>query len=206
MFHPEEIVDPINSIIDKKLYLGNRYAASAQDILKSLGVTHIVNAAEEQPNFFPNDFEYFNCNLKDNLTEKIDFKAPLTFMHRALKEGGVVFVHCLAGVSRSATMVVAYLMTVYRLSLRESLTRVELRRPVINPNANYIQQLAELEIRMFGQGSVDITELLAQRLKSLLAFLDTEVLTNVVRQCNGNFDQALQKSIALASSSMAATN
>ena len=85
-----EFIHPVNSIIDGRLYLGNRYAASARDILLGLGVTHVVNAAAEQPNHFLDKFAYYNCNLKDNLTEKIDFEGPLrllTFLFAGLVAG-----------------------------------------------------------------------------------------------------------------------
>ena len=144
-------LDPINSILDRRLYLGNRFAASALDILKSLGVTHVVNCSLEQPNFFPNDLIYYNCNLRDSLTEQIEFEGPLRFIQQALASGGVVFVHCAAGVSRSASIVIGYLMRTQGLSKREALRKVAELRPCIKPNSNFLKQLSRLEGKHSGQ-------------------------------------------------------
>eukprot|EP00906_Rhabdomonas_costata_P000081 RCo000112 len=188
----------ISAILEGKLYLGNRAAAVDLPLLQSLGVTHVVNAAEELPNFYPDDFVYYNCHLKDDLTETIDFDGALGFIQGALDSGGVVFVHCLAGASRSASLVIAFLMKTQGLCLRDAMARAVACRPCVSPNPNYLRQLLGLDILLHGKGSVDLNELLALRLKSLLVFLDTEVLTDIVRQCNGDFDQALERSIALA--------
>ena len=139
---------PFDCIIQGKLYLGNRHAAASLSLLRNLGVTHVVNAADEQPNFHPEDLVYYNCYLKDNLTERVDFEGPLRFIQSALDQGGVVFVHCAAGVSRSATIVLAYLMRAHGMSLNQAMQLVVARRPVIDPNPNYVQQLQEFESRM----------------------------------------------------------
>eukprot|EP00906_Rhabdomonas_costata_P019327 RCo028235 len=144
---PMDFIDPINSIVEGRLYLGNRYAASARDILLGLGVTHIVNAAVEQPNFFLDKFAYYSCKLRDNMTEQIDFEGPLRFIQDALALGGVVFVHCTRGVSRSAAIVIAYLMRTSGLSMREAVQQVRERRPFINPNGNFLQQLGDFEAK-----------------------------------------------------------
>eukprot|EP00906_Rhabdomonas_costata_P031714 RCo044761 len=140
--------DAINCIVEGKMYLGNRYAAAALGFLQGLGVTHVVNAAEEQPNFFPDHLVYYNCNLKDNLTEKIDFDGPLRFIQQAFAQGGVVFVHCLAGVSRSTSIVAAYVMKNYGMSLRDTLAKIAELRPCINPNPNFVRQLMQLEAKL----------------------------------------------------------
>ena len=144
----ERPYEHINCIIDKKLYLGNKYAAASLETLDGLGVTHIVNAAEEQPNFFRNAFVYYNCHLHDNLVEKVDIDGPLGFIEEAFANGGVVFVHCLAGVSRSATMVIAYVMKNYEMSMTEAILKVLELRPVINPNPNFLRQLVQYEARL----------------------------------------------------------
>ena len=49
--------------------------------------------------------------------------------------------HCMAGVSRSATLVIAYIMKKYKMSLDEAKKLVEAKRPFINPNPGFIKQL-----------------------------------------------------------------
>ena len=63
------------------------------------------------------------------------------FIHDGLTYGEVVFVHCRAGVSRSATVVIAYLMRYYGLALDDALKYVKNRRSVVNPNPGFMAQL-----------------------------------------------------------------
>lgn len=49
-----------------------------------------------------------------------------------------MLVHCYVGVSRSATIVIAYLMQMYNYSLQGALTFLTSRRPHINPNPGFL--------------------------------------------------------------------
>jgi protein-tyrosine phosphatase len=75
------------------------------------------------------------------------FDECVDFIQRAIADGGNILVHCLAGVSRSATIVAAYLMKVDGLGLDEALQHIRKRRPLINPNPGFISQL-----RQYGEG------------------------------------------------------
>lgn len=54
------------TLVISGLYLGNIYDAKDENWLKRHGVTHIINAAEEVPNFYTGIFKYTNLNMKDN--------------------------------------------------------------------------------------------------------------------------------------------
>ncbi|XP_028328115.1 dual specificity protein phosphatase 22-B isoform X2 [Gouania willdenowi] len=78
-----------------------------------------------------------------NLTQH--FKESIMFMHESRLKGEGCLVHCLAGVSRSVTLVVAYIMTVAGLSWQEALAAVKVARPCAGPNLGFQQQLQEFE-------------------------------------------------------------
>lgn len=63
---------------------------------------------------------------------------------------GTVFVHCAMGVSRSAALVLAYLMIEQRLSLVEAIIAVRLNRD-IGPNSGFLEQLRELDLILHQQ-------------------------------------------------------
>lgn len=63
----------------------------------------------------------------------------------AYQSGQGVLVHCQAGVSRSATIVIAYLMKHTLMTMTDAYKYVRSRRPVVSPNLNFMGQLLEFE-------------------------------------------------------------
>ena len=77
----------------------------------------------------------------ENLVPHLD-NATL-FIHEAVSSGGKVFVHCMAGVSRSATVLAAYLIRFHGLSPDEAIALLIERRPIVNPNPGFRKQLED---------------------------------------------------------------
>lgn len=69
----------------------------------------------------------------------------IDFIRDAIAKDGKVFVHCYAGVSRSATIVIAYLMFEHGLSYSAAIKLVKSKRPFINPNDGFRKQLLLFE-------------------------------------------------------------
>ena len=64
------------------------------------------------------------------------------------KSNGKVLVHCQAGISRSATICIAYLMFAKELKLDEAYDFLKAKRSLISPNLNFMRQLSEFETEL----------------------------------------------------------
>lgn len=128
-----------------RLYLGNAAFASDIELLSGLGITHIVNCAKEVPDYFKGNFnfQYLHLLLNDVPDENISrfFTVSKDFITDALENGGVVLVHCWAGVSRSVTIVIYYLMNILEISPQHALQIIREHRPIAKPNIGFMRQL-----------------------------------------------------------------
>jgi len=95
-------------------------------------------------------------------------------------------VHCHAGVSRSATLCLAYLMTCYHISLNAAFRYVKNRRSVISPNFNFMGQLLKLESTVGASNSGSFDQQTVERMEAIseleaekenIARLDQELTT-----------------------------
>ncbi|QQP41970.1 Uncharacterized protein FKW44_016494, partial [Caligus rogercresseyi] len=139
-------MDPASKIVDH-VYLGSEWNASNLDELKANGITHILNVTREIDNFFPATFEYRNIRVFDEeATDLLKyFDETYRFVRKAQDAQGKVLIHCKMGISRSATLTMAYLMKDYEMSLTEVMILVGERRAIINPNEGFIKQLVTYE-------------------------------------------------------------
>jgi protein-tyrosine phosphatase len=99
------------------------------------------------PNAFPDEFEYLYLNVADEQDVAITdyFAASHEFIDRAIKAGGNVLVHCEAGISRSPTIVISYLMVSTHQPLKACLDLIKRLKLNIGPNKYFFQQLIEFE-------------------------------------------------------------
>eukprot|EP00047_Mylnosiga_fluctuans_P012001 m.24105 g.24105 ORF g.24105 m.24105 type:complete len:496 (-) comp3974_c0_seq2:102-1589(-) len=150
-----------SEIIEGFLFLGNYGTASSRQALDTLGITHIVNATDVCEMKFKEDptFTYLQCPLDDHHSSDISqFFVPfLEFVAAAQATNGRVLVHCQQGMSRSATLVLLWLMS-NGLSLKQAFDNVKRRRLFINPNAGFLYQLAEYENQHMGSQTIRFPE------------------------------------------------
>lgn len=127
------------------LYLSNRIAANHPDILKKYGITHILNVCDRPDTVPPFIKGYEQIDIADVPWVSIDkyFKSSAEFIEKALKENAEnkVLVHCVMGRSRSATIVIAYLVQKQHMSLDEAFAWTKERRACVNVNYGFERQL-----------------------------------------------------------------
>ncbi|OWF40203.1 dual specificity protein phosphatase 4-like [Mizuhopecten yessoensis] len=129
------------------LYIGNALSAAGKDVLLNHGITAILNVSNNCRNHFDADFRYKNIPVDDNPLVDLStwFMEAITFIDEVKRHGGKTLVHCQAGISRSATICLAYIMQSQCLSLDEAFEFVKSRRSVISPNISFLQQLLDFE-------------------------------------------------------------
>jgi len=150
-FVHRETEPEISTILPGHLFLSSYLGASNASSLKNLNIRYIINCAIECSNHHPSDFIYANLNLKDNREESVldTFDQAFEIIEKARQEGCGVLVHCYAGISRSSSIVIGYLMKIQNLRLNAAYQLTQCRRPIIAPNASYKMQLARYEEVLF---------------------------------------------------------
>ena len=139
----------IDKIIDR-LNLSSDCVATDLNILKESNISHIVNVTTNVPNKFEPEIVYKNVNICDFSSENIyaHFKDTYEFIEQALNsdEKHSVLVHCNMGISRSSSIIIAYLLQKRIFNnYNEAFKYVKSKRPKINPNDGFYQQLIQLE-------------------------------------------------------------
>ncbi|XP_067143988.1 dual specificity protein phosphatase 19-like [Centruroides vittatus] len=132
------------------LILASQDVAQDLNILKSNNITHILNLAYGQPNQFCSYFTYKKLNVRDDPEENIKqyFEECFNFIDSGL-QNGCTLVHCNAGVSRAATIVIGYLMSRQKMTLKEAYQCVKNARSSIKPNNGFMKQLKEYETELY---------------------------------------------------------
>ncbi|KAG9480538.1 hypothetical protein GDO78_012155 [Eleutherodactylus coqui] len=129
------------------LYLGSAYHAARRDMLDALRITALLNVSSDCPNHFEGHFQYKCIPVEDNHKADISswFIEAIEFIDSVKDSNGRVLVHCHAGISRSATICLAYLMMKKRVKLEEAFEFVKQRRSIISPNFSFMGQLLQFE-------------------------------------------------------------
>ena len=102
-----------------------------------------------------------------------------------------VYVHCAAGVSRSASIVAGYLMHTNKWTVRQAIEFIAARRPVISPNAGFVKQLGEFQESFLGSKSDFGKEDQAVRdLSSICPHKSHEEILSALKKAGGKVDVA----------------
>ncbi|XP_019451172.1 PREDICTED: protein-tyrosine-phosphatase MKP1-like [Lupinus angustifolius] len=133
------------------VYLGGDAVAKDRDILKHNGITHVLNCVGFVcPEYFKADFVYRTLWLQDSPSEDITsiLYDVFDYFEDVRELGGRVFVHCYQGVSRSTSLVIAYLMWREGQSFDDAFQYVKAARSIADPNMGFACQLLQCQKRV----------------------------------------------------------
>lgn len=95
--------------------------------------------------------KYLKIDITDDPSSNIykHFHECIDFIENAKSTNGRVYVHCLAGISRSTSIVIAYLMNSQKIYYKQAFNFVKEKRPNVKPNQGFVMQLREFEKELF---------------------------------------------------------
>lgn len=159
-----------NIILDSFLFLSSAYTSANIKHLLKFNITHIINLSECS-NFWENqknvneELNSLNLNdmyykspiyLKVNIDDTNDaplekyIDSTISFIKEASnKPDNRILIHCGAGISRSASIVIAYLMSTQHIPFDIAFEKVKKCRSVIYPNLGFREKLLEYEKNIF---------------------------------------------------------
>jgi len=128
--HADEIIP--------NLFLGDWKSPTFENQLKENGITHVISVCESS--YIPSlshEFVHMKLMVQDVESENllIHFPKCLLFINDVIAHKSNVLIHCMAGVSRSTTIVMAYLMAHNGLSFSDALQLVQKKRNIAYPNS-----------------------------------------------------------------------
>ncbi|XP_072537256.1 dual specificity protein phosphatase 26-like [Salminus brasiliensis] len=154
LFSGRSINSPANEVWPR-LYIGNMDFAENRAELRRQNFTHVLNCAHSSrrgAEFYDGmGITYLGIEAHDSpaYDMSVNFNTGAEFIHNALRGGGKILVHCHVGVSRSATVVLAYMMLKHSMTLVEAINTVKEGRGII-PNRGFLRQLIDLHIKLYG--------------------------------------------------------
>ncbi|NXC43020.1 DUS18 phosphatase, partial [Penelope pileata] len=138
------------------LYLSDSMTADNAQLLAINRINTVINVSFELANTLHPGVQYLHIPIADVPSARISacFDTVANVIRCVGERGGRTLLHCVAGVSRSATLCLAYLMKHHAMSLASAHAWVRSCRPIIRPNNGFWQQLVEYEYLLFGINTI----------------------------------------------------
>ena len=151
-------LNPINKITEK-IYLGDIDGAKNILFFKKEKINYTISLAGKMftPTYDKNIITFQKIiEIEDDPRENIIkyFKECIEIIENANK----IFIHCMAGVSRSATIVICYLMWKEKKGVNEILKKVREKRPLVGPNYGFMKQL-EIYENLLKKNNYDLNKI-----------------------------------------------
>ena len=151
--------------ITENLYLGNLSAAENTQNLKELGIKKVLSILDEFA--WPKYHETLNIEHKKISAQDMDDQNIIKYFGECLKfikGNDKTLVHCAVGASRSASIVIAYIMWTKKMPFKEALEFVQKKRFIVYPNFGFREQLQLFEKELI-EKNYDIDKIKFEEIK-----------------------------------------
>ncbi|CAF0843206.1 unnamed protein product [Adineta ricciae] len=148
-------------VIDNFLYHGDLGHASNIGLLNQLGIQHIINICDcKLDQIIVDKYNVLWINLYDELQADIKkyFDRTNEFLYNCKQKNEKVLVHCQMGISRSSSIILAYLMKYHHDSLYKAYDYLLERRRIAAPNLSFFLQLIRYENELRKTKEIDETK------------------------------------------------
>lgn len=128
------------------LFIGNIHSSGDQPFLLNKRIRAVIDLANSLHNQkFNRNIKVYKINIDDSPNSNLKpwLKHTYDFIHKSLEQNQSVLVFCRAGVSRSASIVIHYLMRHYNISYYDAYRYLKAKRRQIQPNEGFVRQLQE---------------------------------------------------------------
>uniref|UniRef100_A0A8D8H387 Dual specificity protein phosphatase 19 n=1 Tax=Culex pipiens TaxID=7175 RepID=A0A8D8H387_CULPI len=134
-------------VLSQFLYLGSQDCVR-REVFEKYEISHVLSVGIETPpfeGFLQVRCKFIECLDLPETDLAVVIKQSSEFIEGCRRDGGRVLVHCNAGVSRSTSVVIGYLMKHHDYSFLQALGLVKSKRPCVQPNVGFINQLKKLQ-------------------------------------------------------------
>ncbi|UJR28598.1 hypothetical protein I4U23_009831 [Adineta vaga] len=159
--YPQMATGHPSLVLDEFLYHGDIQHASNAKLLKELKIKHIIDVCDcELDKEILENFNVLWINLNDDFTADIKkhFDVTNKFLYDCKQNKEKVLVHCQMGISRSSSIVLAYLMKYHHDTLQKAYGYLLERRRVAGPNPSFLLQLIRYEKELRATKDIDETK------------------------------------------------
>ena len=139
-----------------RLFLGGINQTYDREFFVAENITHVLSIVEVDHStdvMATKGVLHMRIRIYDSDTEPIYdvLAAAVAFIADAMTNNGTVFVHCVMGMSRSPTLVAAYLMAHHAMNAEEAIKFLVERRPIVCPNDGFRTALKRWELFIKGK-------------------------------------------------------
>jgi hypothetical protein len=138
-------ITKITDLPTGNIYISDLYTAKCNNVIKKYSIKGVINVSPYQYDPIAQHHMIINILDEPNTNLAKHFDKVHAFIDERLSAGENVLVHCHAGISRSVSMVISYLMKKNKTNYHQTWLQVRAKRPQAEPNFGFVEQLKKYE-------------------------------------------------------------